>query len=138
MDEVTMSPDEQAIREVVSDWHDATARGDVDAVLALMAEDVVFPTPGRLPMTGRAVFEAGLRELLKGHRIESSDEVREIAVSGDLAYCLTQLTVRVTPLSGGKSHERVGDALSIFRRRPNGAWILVRDANLMLPPEQTL
>jgi uncharacterized protein (TIGR02246 family) len=131
-------PDEQAIRKVVSDWHDATARGDVETVLGLMAEDVVFLTPGRLPMNGRAVFEAGLRELLKTHRIESSDDVREVVVSGDLAYSLTQLTVRVIPLSGGKGHVRSGDALSIFRKQANGAWILVRDANLMLPPEQTI
>ncbi|HVY08357.1 MAG TPA: SgcJ/EcaC family oxidoreductase [Burkholderiales bacterium] len=132
------SADEQAIRKVVSDWHEATARGDVETILGLMAEDVVFLTPGQLPMTGRALFEAGLRELLKTHRIESSDDVREVVVSGDLAYGLTHLTVRVIPLSGGKAHARSGEALSIFRRQPDGGWILVRDANMMLPPDKTL
>ena len=138
MDEIKMSTDEQAIRKVVSDWHAATAKGDVEAVLGLMAEDVVFLTPGKLPMKGRNLFELGLRELLKTHRIESSDDVREVVVSGGLAYCLTHLTVRIIPLSGSKAHVRSGDALSIFRRQPDGSWILARDANLMLPPDQTI
>jgi len=37
-----MSTDEQAIRDLVALWHSATAKGDIDTVLGLMAEDVVF------------------------------------------------------------------------------------------------
>jgi hypothetical protein len=32
-----MSNDEQAIRDLVALWHSATAKGDVDTVLGLMA-----------------------------------------------------------------------------------------------------
>jgi uncharacterized protein (TIGR02246 family) len=45
-----MIPDEQAIRTLVSLWHTATAAGDVDTVLTLMAEDVVFLVPGHPPI----------------------------------------------------------------------------------------
>ena len=37
-----MTSDEQAIRRLVALWHSATAAGDVDTVLGLMADDVVF------------------------------------------------------------------------------------------------
>jgi uncharacterized protein (TIGR02246 family) len=67
-----MTPDEQAIRTLVSLWHTATAAGDVDTVLGLMAEDVVFLVPGHPPMRGRSTFERGLRTLLAQHRIETS------------------------------------------------------------------
>jgi len=48
-----MSSDEQAIRSLVALWHSATASGDVETVLSLMAEDVVFLVAGRPPMQGR-------------------------------------------------------------------------------------
>jgi uncharacterized protein (TIGR02246 family) len=126
-----MSTDEQAIREVVARWHRPTAAGDVEAVLKLMAEDVVFLVAGQPPMRGRAVFERGLRGLLGQYRIESIGEVQEIEVSGDLAYCWSILTVRVVPIAGGNTAVRAGSALSILRRQPSGSWIVVRDANML-------
>src|SRR5687768_6163878 len=128
-----MTKDEQAIRDLVALWHSATAKRDVDTVLGLMAEDVVFLVPGRPPMEGRRAFESGLRALLADHRIESSGVVREVEVSGTLAYCWTDLKVRVLPLAGGGAKERSGSTLSILRRQGDGSWLLGRDANL-LPP----
>jgi ketosteroid isomerase-like protein len=45
-----MQSDEQQIRQLVSTWHAATRAGDVDTVLDLMVDDVVFLVPGRPPM----------------------------------------------------------------------------------------
>jgi len=128
-----MSTDEQAIRNLVALWHSATAIGDVDTVLGLMAEDVVFLVAGKPPMRGRSAFEQGLRALLTQHRIESTSEVQEIEVSENLAYCWTNLAVRVVPLAGGNATVRAGSALSILRKLSTGSWVIVRDANL-LPP----
>jgi uncharacterized protein (TIGR02246 family) len=128
-----MSTDEEAIRDLVALWHQATAAGDLDTVLGLMAEDVVFLVAGQPPMRGRDEFERGLRGLLKQHRIESSGEVREVEVSGSLAYCWTNLTVRIVPLAGGGSTSRAGSALSILRKQSNGSWVLFRDANVLSP-----
>jgi uncharacterized protein (TIGR02246 family) len=126
-----MSTDEQAIRNLVATWHRATAAGDVDTILGLMAEDVVFLVAGRPPMKGRSAFEKGLRGLLKSHRVESSGDVQEVLVAGDLACCWTLLKVRAIPLSGGSADERSGSTLSILRKQANGSWVLVRDANLL-------
>jgi len=128
-----MSTDEQAIRNLVEQWHRATTAGDVDTVLRLMAEDVVFLMAGKPPMKGRSTFEQGLRGLLTSYRVDSRSEIQEVDVSDDLAYCWTLLTVGMTPLSGGDAKVRSGSALSIFRKQTNGSWVLVRDANL-LPP----
>ena len=128
-----MNADEQAIRDLVALWHSATAAGDVDTVLGLMDEDIVFLVAGQPPMRGRDSFEHGLRGLLTQHRIESTGEVQEVEVSGTLAYCWTMLKVRVIPRTGGSETVRVGSALSIFRKQSNGSWVLVRDANLLSP-----
>jgi uncharacterized protein (TIGR02246 family) len=128
-----MTSDEQAIRNLVAVWHSATAAGNVDTVLSLMAEDVIFLVAGHPPMRGRSSFESGLRRLLATHRIESTGEVQEVKVSGDFAYCWTELTVRIVPQSGGDAVTRAGSALSILRKEAGGSWVVVRDAN-MLPP----
>ena len=129
-----MNPDEQAIRDLIAFWHQATAAGDVDAVLGLIAEDAIFLTAGRPPMSGRASFEGGLRSLLAQNRIESTHEIREVGVDGDLAYSWTDLSVRIVPSSGAAAALRRASALSIFRKQADGRWLLVRDANLLGPP----
>ena len=127
----SMNADEQTIRNLVARWHRATAAGDVDTVLELMSEDVVFLVAGKPMMKGRGSFEKALRGLLATHRVESTGDIQECEVSGDLAYCWALLTVRVTPLAGGDTNVRSGSALSIFRKQQDGTWQLVRDANLL-------
>ena len=126
-----MSPDERAIRDLVETWHRATAAGDVETVLTLMDEDVVFLLAGQPAVRGRRAFEQGLRDLLSRHRIESTSDVEAVDISGDLACCWARLTVRLTPRAGGAPTDRSGNALSILRRQPNGAWVVVRDANML-------
>lgn len=126
-----MNTDEKAIREAIGRWHDRAAAGDVEGVLELIAEDAIFLTPGHPPIQGRAGFETGLRKVLATHRIESSGNVREVVVLGDLAYCVTDLTVRMTAQPGGEAYVRSGYAMSIFRRRPDGTWQPSRDASLL-------
>jgi uncharacterized protein (TIGR02246 family) len=128
-----MSTDEQAIRDLINLWHRATAAGDVETILGLMTDDVVFLVPGHPPMEGRSSFEHGLRAVLVHNRIVSTGEVQEVEVSGNLAYCWTKLTVKVVPLSDGNEVIRAGNALSIFRKQSNGSWALTRDANLLAP-----
>jgi uncharacterized protein (TIGR02246 family) len=128
-----MNADERAIRDLVAKWHRATADGDVDTVLSLMSDDVMFLVPGKAPIHGRGDFETGLRTLLKSHRVDSKGDVQEVQVAGGLAYSWTRLTVSITPLSGGTANVRSGSTLSVFRKQSDGSWVLVRDANL-LPP----
>jgi uncharacterized protein (TIGR02246 family) len=126
-----MNEDEQSIRALVAVWHSNTAAGNVDGVLPLMADDVVFLVAGHPPMRGRAAFEKGLRGLLATHRIQSKFVIEEIEVAGALAYCWSSLEVTMTPLAGGAPSVRSGPALSILHRRSDRSWILVRDANLL-------
>jgi uncharacterized protein (TIGR02246 family) len=129
-----MDADQRSIRDAIARWHSATIAGDVDAVVELMSDDVVFLVAGNAPMRGRDAFAAGLRKVLESHRIESSGEVQEIDISGELAYCWAELDVTIIPKAGGSAMRRKGSALSIFRKDAGGQWRLSRDANLLPPP----
>lgn len=128
-----MDPDEQAIREVIDTWMRATTAGDLPRVLELMDDHVVFLGPGRPPMRKDA-FEAATKGMEAKARLEGSTDVQEIRVFGQWAYCWSQLTVRVSPVDGGAATEMSGPVLSIFRKRPDGRWVIFRDANMIAPP----
>ena len=126
-----MPTDEDAIRQLVATWLDASRTGDTDKVLSLMTDDVVFLTPGHPPMRGKAAFAASLASL-KSFDIQGRSEIEEIEIVGDWAWMWTRLTVTMTPKNGGPPVERAGNTLSILNRRA-GAWKIARDANMLAP-----
>src|SRR5581483_5845098 len=109
--------DQQQIREVIATWLRATAAGDVDQVLNLMSEDAVFLVPGQPVMRGRDAFAAALRGALQHVRIEATADVREIRVSGNLAYCWNHLTINATPIKGGEPKRREGFTITIYQKQ---------------------
>jgi len=123
-----MSADEQAIRKLIDDWMAASARGDLTQVLSMMSDDVVFMTPGREPF-GKQEF-AAQSEGMKDLKIEGVAKPVEIKVLGDWAWLRNHLTVTVTP-KGGQPTTRAGYVLTILKRKPDGAWVITRDANLL-------
>ncbi len=58
-------------------------------------------------------------------------EYAEIVVDRELAYAMAHLEITVTPKHGGTAKQLSGNALSVFKRLPDGKWRLSRDANLL-------
>ena len=125
-----MSADDQAIRQAIDRWMKASAAGDLDAVLSLMTDDVVFMTPGREPF-GKNQFAESSRAMT-ALKVEGESNPVEIKVLGDWAYVRNHITVKVTPKAGGETRTRTGYTLTIFSRQPDGRWLLARDANLLI------
>jgi uncharacterized protein (TIGR02246 family) len=123
--------EKQKIGDVMATWMRATIDGDLETVLTLMHDDVVFLLPGRPVMRGREAFAAASRPTLGKVRFEGKLEIQEIRIAGEFAYCWSYLAVTVTPLDGGASKQRAGNILSIFHKQPDGHWLLYRDANLL-------
>jgi uncharacterized protein (TIGR02246 family) len=121
-----MSEDERAIRELIATWIAASKSGDLQTVLGLMAEDMMFMVPGR--SFGKKEFAAVFGGM-KGMDFEGISEVLEIEVLGTRAWCRTHLTVTMTP-PNGKPVKRAGNTLSILRKE-SGKWLMMRDANML-------
>jgi uncharacterized protein (TIGR02246 family) len=126
---ITEATAKDQVRQVMEEWRRRTAVKDVDGLLALTTEDVVFLTPGHEPF-GKAEFAAGLREVLAKARIESTQDVKELRTFGDTAYAWSHLSVDLFPAGGGPKVHSSGYVLSVFRRSSAGVWQLARDANL--------
>ena len=126
-----MHADEQAIRDLVQTWVRASAAGDLDQVLALMSDDVVFLTPGQEPF-GKQAFATASRASVGKVRVEGSADVLEVQVAGDLAYCRVRLTITLRTPEGAEVKRLSGYSLSVLRKQ-DGRWVIARDANLVVP-----
>ena len=128
---MTTMGDEQQIRDLIDTWLRVSAEGDVSQILPLMAEDVVFLTPGQPPMRGREAFAASFAGWQGKFRLETHCEIQEIHVSGNWAYSWTRLSVTMTPIDGGPANRRTGHTLTVLLKNADGAWQIFRDANLL-------
>ncbi|MCE9583786.1 MAG: SgcJ/EcaC family oxidoreductase [Planctomycetes bacterium] len=125
-----MTRDERAIRNAIALWLSATKAGDMPTVLSLLADDVVFITPGQPPFGKKAFAGDGQ----KPYRFHGSARVREVVVSGDWAHTRCDVKVSITPARGAKAMRLAGPTLSIWRREKRG-WVISRDANFVQPQE---
>lgn len=121
--------DERAIRDLVDTWMAASRDGDLETVLALMSDDVVFMVPGREPF-GKNEFALASRSI-KDARVDGRSEIRELRVLGEWAYLRNYLEVTMPPPEGGEPMRRAGYTLTILRKTSDGRWLVARDANFL-------
>lgn len=120
--------DEDAIRELVDTWMQASEAGDINTIMGLMTDDVIFTTPGAEPFDKEAFRAAA--ESTRDFHFEGSSDIQEIRVLGDWAWIRNRIDMTVTPPDGAPVH-RAGYTLSILRKGPDGRWRIARDANLL-------
>ena len=125
-----MGSDERAIRELHSTWIDAVNAGDLVRLLTLMADDVVFLSPGQAPF-GPDGFSDGFSAAHKQVRINCISELEEVVVVGEVAYTRSRDSLSVTPLAGGEATQLAGHRITIWRKQPDGRWLLARDAHTL-------
>ena len=123
-----MQADEQAIRQFVLSWGKASENGDVGQLQQMIADDAIFLTAGQPPMSKSDFFAA--MEGMKSIKLRVRSDIQEVKLMGDWAWCWNKLTVQITVLNGNPPLIRAGNTLSVLRKQ-NGAWVLVRDANML-------
>jgi uncharacterized protein (TIGR02246 family) len=127
-----MGADRQAVREVHSSWIDAVNAGDLACLLNLMADDVVLLNPGQAPR-GRDEFPSGFSAAHQHARIHCTSELEDVAVAGKVAYTLSRDRLSMTPRAGGATMQLAGHRLTVYRKQPDGRWLLARDAHTLSP-----
>jgi uncharacterized protein (TIGR02246 family) len=125
-----MERDEQAIRELHSTWIDAVNAGDLARLLTLIADDVVLLNPGGA-LLGRDGFSTVFSDAHKQSRLHCSSELEEVVVVGEVAYTRARDALSVTPITGGETTRLAGHRITVYRKQPDGRWLLARDAALL-------
>ena len=127
-----MRPDEREIREVHLTWISAVNAGDLVLLLTLMADDVVLLNPGQAPF-GRDGFSANFSAAHQQVLVRCTSELEEVVLVGDVAYTRSRDTLSVTPYAGGEAAQLAGHRITVYRKQPDGRWLLARDAHTLSP-----
>ena len=130
-----MRTDEREIHDVHSRWIDAVNAGDLARLLTLMTDDVVFLNPGQAPF-GRDGFCLAFSAAHQQAVVRCISELEEVAVVGEVAYTRSQDALSVTRRGGGEATQLAGYRITIYRRQPDGRWLLARDAHTLSPAER--
>ncbi|HTH46410.1 MAG TPA: SgcJ/EcaC family oxidoreductase [Candidatus Limnocylindria bacterium] len=123
---------EQEIREVHATWIEAVNGGDLIRLLSLMTADAVFLNPSQAPMD-RAGFSATFSTAHQQARLRCLSEPEAVTVVGELAYTRSRDRLFVTLRSSGETAQLAGHRLTIYRKQPEGRWLLASDAHTLSP-----
>jgi len=128
----------QRIESVIDAELEATADGEIDRLLALLAEDALFLPPD-LPSIGGEELHAWLREFLEQWRIEwLGYRHDESEICGDLAFHRFSYSWRLEPKRGGQLQVSHGKGLHVLRRSTDGDWKIARETWNARPTPNTI
>jgi len=101
---------------------------NVDSLMSIMTDDVVFLAADAKPIIGKAAVRAWADDYEKAFRTHWDKPVQEFTVSGDYAIERYNYTSTDKPVGGGKDVVDTGWGLVIYHRDADGVWRVARDA----------
>ncbi len=110
--------------------------GDIAALSNLTDDDHIALPPGSAPLVGKAANVEVNGRIYQQARIEEHWTPLETVIDGNLAYQRGTFTAAATPkTASGKARAISGSFLRIYRRQPDGSWVMSRDMFNSGPPD---
>jgi ketosteroid isomerase-like protein len=101
----------------------AAKAGDIDALLALVEDDIVSMAPNDTTIYGKDEYRAWWEEYLQYFRLAAfSEPEREVVVDGDFAIEHAPYMIAVVSAQGGSRIRDDGRTLTIWKRQPDDSW----------------
>lgn len=123
--------DVRAIEELQQRWFTAFNSGDLDALMAPLADDVVWMQPNLPARIGKPTVRAFYRPLFEAYRFNTTFNAEEMVVSGDLAFIRgTNVGTRTSKSGAAAAKVSIPSATGKFavkfvwllRKQADGRW----------------
>jgi uncharacterized protein (TIGR02246 family) len=125
--------DAEAIQQLTERWIAAVKAKDIDRLLGLVTEDVIFLPPSGPPIKGKKAVGDLYQILFAQFDVEQSARTEEIEVRGDWAFAWGVEQFALSARGGGQPIHMSGKGLTILRRQPDGSWKFARGINNTSP-----
>ncbi|MCB2229816.1 nuclear transport factor 2 family protein [bacterium] len=126
------SADHAAIDPAAHQAHEnyvaAINSNDLDSLLEMFTDDVVFMAPNSPVMEGKQALMPWLEGYLAAYQTHWVKTVDEFVVAGEWAFERYSYKSTDTSLEDGSVYEDTGWGLVIYHRDADGKWRVARDA----------
>ncbi len=120
--------DDAAAHQVHGDYVTAINSNNLELLLAILTEDVVFLSAGEPVMVGKDAVRPWLEGYFNAFKTHWDKPVQEFIVNGDWAFERYSYKSTDTPVEGGEIIEDTGWGLVIYHHDADGKWRVARDA----------
>ena len=101
---------------------------NLDTLLGVLTDDVVFLSAHEAPMVGKAAVRPWLEAYMKAYKTHWDKPVQEFVVNGEWAFERYSYTSTDTPIGGGEVVTDTGWGLVLYHHDADGKWRVARDA----------
>ena len=101
---------------------------NVDSLMAVLTDDVVFQAPHEPEMVGKAALRPWAEGYASAYNFRWEKTTLEFIIAGDWAFERYAYKSFDTPKAGGATIEDVGKGLNIYHHDADGRWRVARDA----------
>jgi uncharacterized protein (TIGR02246 family) len=122
----TGRPSVNGVAGISEQWAKEWSAGNIDALMALYAEDAVFLTATGSRTTGRAAIRELFEKALAASTSDLHVQSKVTEQSGQLAYDSGQYEETTTTTTGGVKRSGSGNYLVVLRRDRRKQWRIVQ------------
>ena len=119
----------EALMQTSREWSQAAQAGDMEKVASYFADDAVILSAGEQPVRGKQAIRSYLAEASKIPGFQIRWEPIEGKVSGDMGYLLERTNITMNGPQGSPVTQTL-QAVTVWRKMPDGSWKNVVDASL--------
>jgi ketosteroid isomerase-like protein len=119
---------DSAAHRAHQNYVDAINSNNLDSLLGMLTEDVVFLSANEPVMVGKAAVRPWLASYYTTYRTHWDKPVQEFVVNGDWAFERYSYVSTDTARMGRQVVRGTGWGLLIYHHDPDGKWRVARDA----------
>jgi uncharacterized protein (TIGR02246 family) len=116
------------IAKIRSEWAKALRAKQLDQIVLLYAPDAVFLPPTGERVTGRPAIRDLTKKIMETFTSDINLDSIVMEHSGSLAYDSGDYSETLVTVADGAQIEAQGNYLMIFKRQPEGNWLIIEQA----------
>ncbi len=119
--------DRAAIAKLHADEMAAFSSGDIAAFENIFTDDIVAMPPNEPALNGLAALRTWAETLYSAYEVQGEYTSSDLTLAGDWAFERLDLTLTISPITGGGAMAESGKCIHVYKRQADGSWKIAQD-----------